>query len=70
MLCKTQLEVPIYYDRLRGNARLTERAAAELNKRSCMGCRVELPVMDASRVHDEPWDEVVTCVNCKRILVR
>ena len=58
------------YDRLRGNARLTGRAAAELNKRTCMGCRVELPVMDASRVHDEPWDAVVTCVHCKRILVR
>ncbi|MEE3330311.1 MAG: C4-type zinc ribbon domain-containing protein [Myxococcota bacterium] len=58
------------YDRLRGNARLTGRAAAELNKRTCMGCRVELPVMDVSRVREEPWDALVTCVHCKRILVR
>lgn len=58
------------YEKLRSNTRLAGRAAAQLDKRSCTGCRVELPVMDATRMKAEPWDAVVTCVHCSRVLVR
>jgi len=58
------------YDRLRDNPRLGGRAAAPLGKGVCGGCRIQLPMMESSRIRAEAPDSVVCCVGCGRLLVR
>ena len=38
--------------------------------KTCSGCRVSLPISDASRIRTEPPDAVVQCPRCTRILLR
>ena len=58
------------YAKLRDHPRLAGRACAELEKRSCGGCRVDQPVLECKRILAEPWDAVVKCVHCGRLIVR
>ena len=58
------------YAKLREHPRLAGRACAELEKRSCGGCRVDQPVLECKRILGEPWDAVVKCVHCGRLIVR
>lgn len=63
-------EILAKYDELRGKAGLAGRAAAQLEKGTCQGCRVKLAVMDHRRIQEEPELALVRCTHCKRILVR
>lgn len=56
------------YARLR--TRLGGTGAARLIGDHCDGCHLALPAMEVERVRRLPADEVVTCDNCGRILVR
>ena len=58
------------YAKLRDQPRLVGRAAARLVDKLCEGCRVDQPVLECKRMRDEPWDAVVCCVHCGRLLVR
>lgn len=44
--------------------------AAELKRRRCQGCRLELNNVDLGTFRDAPADEVLRCEECRRILVR
>lgn len=56
------------YERLR--ARLKGTGAARLVGNRCDGCHLELPAVEVDRIRHLPPDEVVTCDQCGRILVR
>ncbi|HEY3810738.1 MAG TPA: C4-type zinc ribbon domain-containing protein [Acidimicrobiales bacterium] len=56
------------YERLR--ARLDGVAVARLVGSHCDGCHLTLPSMELDRIRHLPPDEVVTCEQCGRILVR
>lgn len=56
------------YDRIR--ARSGGLAAAALREGRCEGCRLELPPGDLSAARAAAPDQVVTCEECGRILVR
>jgi len=56
------------YETLR--ARLGGIGAARLVGNRCEGCHLELPSVEVERIHKLPGDEVVTCDQCGRILVR
>jgi predicted nucleic acid-binding Zn-ribbon protein len=51
-------------------ARLGGVGAARLVGNRCDGCHLELPSVEVERVRRLPPDEVVTCEQCGRILVR
>lgn len=44
--------------------------AAALRQRRCEGCHLELSGMEAAAARDAPADEVLSCEQCRRILVR
>ena len=69
---RTGLPEPILtiYDRLRGDPRLVGRAAVALGAGLCEGCRLDLPVLEYRRLRDEPEDAIISCVHCRRLLVR
>jgi uncharacterized protein len=56
------------YERLR--ATLGGTGAARLVSGSCSGCHLTLPAMEVDRIRKAPPDEVITCDQCGRILVR
>jgi predicted nucleic acid-binding Zn-ribbon protein len=56
------------YDRLRQH--LGGVAAAPLVNGSCAGCHLSLPATELERLRRAPADEVITCEQCGRILVR
>lgn len=56
------------YERLR--ARLKGTGAARLIGHRCDGCHLELPSVEVDRIRHLPPDEIVTCDQCGRILVR
>lgn len=56
------------YERLR--TRLDGVAVARLVGNHCDGCHLSLPSMELDRIRHLPPDEVVTCEQCGRILVR
>jgi len=56
------------YERLR--ASLGGTGAARLVGGSCSGCHLTLPAMEVDRIRKAPADEVITCDQCGRILVR
>jgi len=56
------------YERLR--AKLAGTGAARLVGESCGGCHLTLPAMEVDRIRRAPPDEVLTCDQCGRILVR
>jgi hypothetical protein len=56
------------YERLR--ATLAGTGAARLVGGSCSGCHLTLPAMEVDRIRKAPPDEVITCDQCGRILVR
>ncbi|MHB1930786.1 MAG: zinc ribbon domain-containing protein, partial [Acidimicrobiales bacterium] len=56
------------YDRLR--ARLGGVGAAPLVGDRCSGCHLTLPATELDRIRHLPPDELVTCDQCGRILVR
>ena len=56
------------YERLR--AKLGGTGAARLVGESCGGCHLTLPSMEIDRIRRAPPDEVITCDQCGRILVR
>lgn len=56
------------YERLR--AKLAGTGAARLVGGSCTGCHLTLPAMEVDRIRKAPPDEVITCDQCGRILVR
>jgi len=56
------------YETLR--ARLGGVGAARLVGNRCEGCHLELPSVEVERIQKLPADEVVTCDQCGRILVR
>jgi predicted nucleic acid-binding Zn-ribbon protein len=56
------------YEKLR--VRLKGTGAARLIGNRCDGCHLELPSVEVERIKHLPADEVVTCDQCGRILVR
>jgi uncharacterized protein len=56
------------YERLR--TILSGTGAARLVGGSCGGCHLSLPAMEVDRIRKAPPDEVITCDQCGRILVR
>jgi predicted nucleic acid-binding Zn-ribbon protein len=56
------------YERLR--TRLKGTGAARLIGNRCDGCHLELPSVEVDRIRHLAPDEVVTCDQCGRILVR
>lgn len=56
------------YEQLR--AHLKGTGAARLVGNRCDGCHLELPSVEVDRIRHLPPDEVVTCDQCGRILVR
>jgi predicted nucleic acid-binding Zn-ribbon protein len=56
------------YEKLR--TRLKGTGAARLIGHRCDGCHLELPSVEVDRIRHLPPDEVVTCDQCGRILVR
>jgi hypothetical protein len=44
--------------------------AAELRRRRCTGCQLEISAADLSSFAGAPADEVLRCEECSRILVR
>jgi predicted nucleic acid-binding Zn-ribbon protein len=56
------------YERLRSI--LSGTGAARLVGGSCSGCHLSLPAMEVDRIRKAPPDEVITCDQCGRILVR
>ncbi len=56
------------YERLRTT--LAGTGAARLVGGSCSGCHLALPAMEVDRIRKAPPDEVITCDQCGRILVR
>jgi predicted nucleic acid-binding Zn-ribbon protein len=56
------------YERLR--TQLGGTGAARLVGGSCSGCHLSLPAMEVDRIRKAPADEVITCDQCGRILVR
>ena len=56
------------YEQLR--AKLGGTGAARLVGESCSGCHLTLPSMEVDRIRRAPPDEVITCEQCGRILVR
>lgn len=56
------------YDKLRGQ--LGGLGAAAFRGRRCEGCRLEMNPTDAQRIRSAPPEQVVTCEECDRILVR
>jgi len=56
------------YERLRTTQGGT--GAARLVGGSCSGCHLALPAMEVDRIRKAPPDEVITCDQCGRILVR
>jgi len=44
--------------------------AAQIVNGSCSGCHLSLPATELARIRRAPEDEVVTCEQCGRILVR
>lgn len=55
------------YDKIAG---LRGTGAAQLVQRRCMGCRLEVDPAELRAIEAAPADEVVTCEECGRILVR
>jgi len=45
-------------------------AVAELEHGHCTGCRLQLPASEIDRIKHQAADEIVTCEQCGRILVR
>ncbi len=56
------------YEKLRTTSAGT--GAARLVGGSCSGCHLSLPAMEVDRIRKAPPDEVITCDQCGRILVR
>ena len=56
------------YERLR--LQLSGLAVAALRGRRCEGCRLELNPTDVSHINAAPPEQVVTCEECGRILIR
>ena len=56
------------YEKLRSI--LSGTGAARLVGGSCGGCHLSLPAMEVDRIRKAPPDEVITCDQCGRILVR
>ena len=56
------------YEKLR--TKLGGTGAARLVGGSCSGCHLALPSMELDRIRRAPPDEVITCDQCGRILVR
>jgi predicted nucleic acid-binding Zn-ribbon protein len=56
------------YEKLRTT--LAGTGAARLVGASCSGCHLTLPAMEMDRIRKAPPDEVITCDQCGRILVR
>ena len=56
------------YEKLR--TKLGGTGAARLVGGSCSGCHLTLPSMEVDRIRRAPPDEVITCDQCGRILVR
>jgi hypothetical protein len=56
------------YERLR--SQLAGTGAARLVGGSCSGCHLSLPAMEVDRIRKAPPEEVITCDQCGRILVR
>ena len=56
------------YEKLR--AHLGGVGAARLVGGSCGGCHLSLPSMELDRLHKAPPDQLLTCDQCGRILVR
>ena len=55
------------YEKIRAQ---TGVGAAELNRRTCQGCRLELMGADLRRIAAAAQDDIVRCEECRRILVR
>jgi uncharacterized protein len=58
----------VRYERLR--EKLGGTGAARLAGDSCGGCHLVLPSMEVDRIRRAPADELITCEQCGRILVR
>ena len=58
------------YDHLRGMPRLEGKVTAPFRDGTCIGCRVKLPITEATRIRRAPPDELAQCPRCHRLLVR
>ena len=56
------------YDSMR--PKLGGMAVAQLEHGHCTGCRLQLPASEIDRIKHQAADEIVTCEQCGRILVR
>jgi predicted nucleic acid-binding Zn-ribbon protein len=63
-------EVLDTYTKLRALERLGGQALARFEGGRCIGCRVTLPINDATRIRRAPHDVFVQCPRCNRLLVR
>lgn len=68
----TAAEIPVdllaLYDKIRADQ--GGIGAAALHRGRCEGCRLELTVVDISRIREAPSNELLRCEECRRILVR
>jgi predicted nucleic acid-binding Zn-ribbon protein len=44
--------------------------AAQLNGKTCNGCRIEISATDLATINSALDDELIRCDECRRILVR
>ncbi len=63
-------EVLATYAELRELKRLEGRVTARFEAGRCIGCRVALPINEATRIRRAPPDVFVQCPRCSRLLVR
>jgi len=67
---KLPAEVLDTYTKLRALERLGGQVLARFEGGRCIGCRVTLPINDATRIKRAPHDVFVQCPRCNRLLVR
>ena len=58
------------YARLRARPRPGGRVTATFAGGRCEGCRVTLPISDATRMRNQPADVAIQCPRCHRLLLR
>ena len=61
-------ELLALYEKIRGDRGGV--GAAEIIRRRCTGCQLDLNAADAARFASTAHDEVIRCEECRRILIR
>ena len=68
--CSTSIgaELLTLYEKIRGDRGGV--GAAEIVRRRCTGCQLDLTAADVAKYAAMPSDEVIRCEECRRILIR